>query len=167
MSRDAWLWWLGLGSAGGLYLFARRQLLGSPVEVKGTPTVTPHGEFGASRAGPPAHEHQGIDLAAPVGSHVLAVGDGVIVETLAGLGKVVRKLRLDRSAAWTSTGRRVESIVYADLGTPIVSPGDRVERGDSIALVDKRGFVHIAVKRGEVFFDPSEAGFSYRLSSEV
>ena len=173
--RDAWLWWLGLGSAGALYLFARRHALGSPIEVNGTPTVTPHGDFGADRRGPPAHTHQGLDLVAPVGSHVLAVGDGVIVETAPGLGKVVRKLKLDEPAAWSRAGRRADAIVYADLGAPLVSPGDRVERGDPIALVaapkndpkSKAGFVHFAVKRGEVFFDPSEAGFSYRLSSEV
>jgi murein DD-endopeptidase MepM/ murein hydrolase activator NlpD len=67
----------------------------SPLEMGGTPRVTPHGYFAAPRAGPPIHRHQGVDLAAPPGSRVLAVGDGKIVRTDPGLGKIVRKLQLD------------------------------------------------------------------------
>jgi murein DD-endopeptidase MepM/ murein hydrolase activator NlpD len=176
---------LGLGSIAGLLVFGRKQparsenaspfawpgsaLLGSPVEVAGAPTVTPNGHFGAPRAGPPVHTHQGIDLAAPPGSRVLAVGDGEIVRTDPGLGRVVRKLRLARPSAWGIGRRRVEAIVYADLGKPLVQPGERVRRGDPIALVWPHGFVHFAIKEvrrsGEVFFDPREAGFSYRLAS--
>ena len=174
MKREHWLV-VGAGSIGALVLLARRRdssgsaMLGSPIEDRGIPTVTPHGYFGAPRAGPPKHSHQGVDLAAPPGSHVLAVGDGVIVKTDPGLGKVVRKLRLDKPAAWDLSHRRVEAIVYADLGPPLVKPGDRVRRGDPVALVDKAGFVHFAVKElhgaSEVFFDPKEAGFIYRVSS--
>ncbi len=175
MKRDTWLL-LGLGSVGALLLFGRKRdalsgsiILGSPVEANGPPRVTPHGYFGAPRAGPPVHQHQGVDLAAPPGSHVLAVGDGVIVKTDPGIGKVVRKLRLDVRGAWNLSHRRVDAIVYADLGKPFVQPGDRVRKGDPIALVDNAGFVHFAVKEsrpgGEVFFDPKEAGFLYRPSS--
>lgn len=174
MKREHWLL-VGAGSVGALVLLTRRRdasgsaRLGSPVEGGGIPRVTPHGYFDAPRAGPPKHAHQGIDLAAPSGSHVLAVGDGVIVKTDPGLGKVVRKLRLDKPAAWDLSHRRAGAIVYADLGPPLVKPGDRVRRGDPIALVDKTGFVHFAVKelRGtsEVFFDPKQAGFIYRVLS--
>lgn len=171
MKRQSWIW-LGLGSAGALFALARTRsgsaILGSPIERGGTPTVTPHGYFSAPRAGPPAHSHQGVDLAAPPGSHVLAVGDGVIVATDPGLGKIVRKLRLDVPGRWGVGHRTVDAVVYADLGMPLVKPGDRVRKGDPIALVDKAGFVHFAVKesgtRSEVFFDPKEAGFAYRLS---
>jgi hypothetical protein len=100
---------------------------------------------------------------------VLAVGDGVIVKTDPGLGKVVRKLNLDVRGAWDLNHRRVDAIVYADLGKPLVQPGDRVRKGDPIALVWEHGFVHFAVKErrpsGEIFFDPKDAGFVYRLSS--
>jgi murein DD-endopeptidase MepM/ murein hydrolase activator NlpD len=164
--------WLGLG-AGALLVLGRKRggstLLGSPVEVNGAPKVTPHGHFGAAREGPPIHTHQGTDLAAPPGSYVLAVGDGLIVKTDPGLGKVVRKLQLDTPGAWERRGRPVHAIVYADLGKPLVEPGQRVKKGDRIAVVDRPGFVHFAVKEyqpgREVFFDPAEAGFSYRLSS--
>jgi murein DD-endopeptidase MepM/ murein hydrolase activator NlpD len=142
--------------------------LGSPVEVSGTPTVTPHGQYGAPRAGPPRHAHQGIDLAAPAGSRVLAEGDGVIAPAHPGLGKIVRKLRLDVPAAWDASGQPVDTIVYADLGAAFVRSGDRVRRGDPIALVGEGGFVHFAVKQtrpgGEAFLDPHVAGFVYRSS---
>lgn len=171
---DAWAW-LALGSVGAFILLGRKRshldstMLGSPVDVRGPPRATPHGYFGAPRAGPPKHTHQGVDLAAPAGSHVLAVGDGVIVKTDPGLGKIVRKLRLDTPTTWDLNHRRVDAVVYADLGTPLVQPGDRVRKGDPIALVDKAGFVHFAVKEfqphGEIFFDPAQAGFVYRLAS--
>jgi murein DD-endopeptidase MepM/ murein hydrolase activator NlpD len=176
MKRDPWIW-IALGSV-GVVLWLRKQtpssvpyLLGSPVEVNGTPKVTPHGYFAAPRVGPPKHKHQGVDLIAPAGSHVLAVGDGVIVRTDPGLGNIVRKLRLDVPRPWDLAHRRVDAIVYADLGKPLVQPGDRVRKGDPIALVDKAGFVHFAVKEsrpsGEVFFDPKEAGFVYHGGSPL
>jgi murein DD-endopeptidase MepM/ murein hydrolase activator NlpD len=174
MKRADWVW-VGLGSSGALILFGGKRsstngslFLGPPIEVNGIATVTPHGYFGAPRGGPPVHTHQGVDLAAPPGSHVLAVGEGVIVRTDPGLGKIVRKLRLDVSGAWDLQHRRVDAVVYADLGMPLVQPGERVRKGDPIALVDKTGFVHFAVKQfrpgGEVFFDPKEAGFRYRTT---
>lgn len=175
MTRARWTW-IGVGTAVALLLVGRRSRplgamsLGSPLEDGRTPTVTPRGYFGAPRAGPPVHTHQGIDLAAAPGSRVLAVGDGVIVKTDPGLGLVVRKLRLDVPGSWAERGRKAGAIVYADLGTPLVEPGQRVRRGDPIALVWNRGFVHFATKElqgnREVFFDPKEAGFAYRLTSE-
>jgi murein DD-endopeptidase MepM/ murein hydrolase activator NlpD len=107
------------------------------------------------------HSHQGVDLVAEPGSHVLAVGDGLIVATNPGLGKMVRKLKLSAPGSWGLGLRRVHSIVYADLGKPLVNAGDHVRRGDPIALVDKAGFIHFAVKENEVFFDPRDAGFAY------
>ena len=97
-----------------------------------------------------------------------AVGDGRIVATNAGLGKVVRKLRLEPPGAWSDRGALVTHVVYADLGDALVKAGDRVRKGDAIARVAREGFVHFAVKRvgarGEEFFDPAEAGFPYRTS---
>jgi murein DD-endopeptidase MepM/ murein hydrolase activator NlpD len=173
MSRNTLLW-IGIGS-GVFLLLGRKQSaplfgrqLQSPIAGNPSPQVTPHGYFGAHRAGPPVHDHQGLDLVAKPGSQVLAVGDGVIVATDPGLGKLVRKLKLDPPSSWRLGSRRVAAIVYADLGTPLVKPGDRVRIGDPVATVDKTGFFHFAVKeqRGgsEIFFDPREAGFAYRTS---
>ncbi len=175
-------WILFAAVAGGALLLLRRKradadereddsaassLLGSPVEASGTPRATPHGYYGAPRSGPPVHTHQGVDLVAPAGSHVLAVGDGLIVRANPGIGKTVRKLQLDRASRWDAgDGPLVAYVVYADLGAPLIAPGDRVRRGDPIALVDKAGFVHFAVKKlvhgQEQFFDSAEAGFRYR-----
>jgi len=167
MNSGTWLL-LGLGSVVGAILLGRYRLLGSPIAASGPARVTPHGSFGEARRGPPAHKHQGIDLIAPPGALVLAVGDGKIVDAKPGLGKIVRKLELDVPSTWTSSGRIVSAVVYADLGAPLVAPGDLVRRGDPIARVAHAGFVHFAVKErthdGEVFFDPSEAGFAYHAS---
>ncbi len=160
----------GLGAV-AVYRLRRKPfgaLLGSPIEGSGMPKVTPHGNFGAHRDGPPVHLHQGVDLIARPGSPVLAVGDGEIVAAEAGLGKTVRKLRLDLPGAWRPGRRPVDLVVYADLGKPLVDVGDRVRKGDAIALVWSQGFVHFAVKErranGEVFFDAQQAGFDYQLS---
>ncbi len=175
MERD-WLWFT-VGVGGALLLWRRRpsskpQSRDDGWQALGTPTdgglVTPHGAFGAPRVGPPAHVHQGLDLAAAANSLVRAVGDGRIVATSAGLGQIVRKLRLEPPGAWSDRGALVTHVVYADLGDALVKAGDRVRKGDAIARVARDGFVHFAVKRvgarGEEFFEPAEAGFSYRTS---
>jgi murein DD-endopeptidase MepM/ murein hydrolase activator NlpD len=161
-----WLW-LTLGA---LVLFGRRRALGMPVE--GQPVrVTPRGQYGANRQGPPAHAHQGVDVAASPGTPVLAVGDGVIVAARPGVGRIVRKLRLDQPSMWAWSGRRVVAVVYADLGPTFVEPGDRVRRGDAIARIGDAGFFHFAVKTEvdgrEQFIDPSEAGFPPPSGREV
>src|SRR5262249_13552557 len=82
--RDEWIWVaLGVGGA-ALWLWRRRTApeesqvpQGLALPLEGRPLrLTPHGSFGAYRKGPPAHWHQGLDLHAPPGSRVLAVGDG-------------------------------------------------------------------------------------------
>ena len=133
--------------------------------------TTPHGSFGASRRGPPAHAHQGIDLRAAPGTLILAVADGRIVDANPGLGKVVRKLRLDRPAAWTEGAEPITHVVYADLGPTLVDIGERVRRGQPIARVGPRGFFHFATKRtttrGEEFLDPKRAGLAYDLPAQT
>jgi murein DD-endopeptidase MepM/ murein hydrolase activator NlpD len=166
---------LAVGAVGVALFVGRRRAaetsrLGSPLEADSAPIVTPHGYFRAHREGPPAHWHQGIDLAAPAGSRVLAVGDGQIVAANPGLGKIVRKLRLDAPSSWGGADS-IDAVVYADLGLPLVEPGKRVHRGDVIAFVAPAGFVHFAVKQktavGETFIDPKRAGFVYRLTSRT
>jgi murein DD-endopeptidase MepM/ murein hydrolase activator NlpD len=172
---NRWMW-IAVGAAGAAVLVGRRRRssgatrLGSPIEASGMPAATPHGHFGADRTGPPFHYHQGVDLVARPGSLVLAVGDGVIVSTEPGLGKVVRKLKLDTPSAWTDGGDPIVAVVYADLGTPLVEPGDRVRECDAIATVAKAGFVHFAIKtkegHSETFIDPKQAGFAYRSRAQ-
>lgn len=167
--KRSWLW-LAAGTAGASLVVGgrRKGALGSPLENGEELVLTRHGSFGAGRKGPPAHAHQGVDLAAPIGTLILAVGDGVIVTTHPGLGKIVRKLRLDVPGTWAvGSGRRVDSVVYADLGRALVSPGARVKKGEPVAIVGERGFFHFAVKERrdgeEDFFDPERAGLAYRV----
>lgn len=173
MYEGGWLWftvgagaaWLLLRGRGETAITRddRWQSLAMPVDGA---VVTAHGFFGASRSGPPAHTHQGVDLVAAAGDVVRAVGDGRIVAANPGLGKIVRKLRLDPPGSWSERGALVSYVVYADLGTPLAEVGQRVRKGDPIARVAREGFVHFAVKRvgdhGEEFIDPARAGFVYR-----
>ena len=166
--KRGWIW-IALSAAGVAVLISRRRaesaLLGLPVEGSGIPKTTPHGFFGAHRVGPPVHTHQGVDLVAPPGSHVLAVGDGVIIPAEPGLGKIVRKLKLDTPLSWSDGATLIDTVVYADLGKPLVNAHERVRRGDPIATVAPAGFVHFAVKAKERFIDPKLAGFDVRSSS--
>jgi murein DD-endopeptidase MepM/ murein hydrolase activator NlpD len=161
MRREEQLGWPAAGAVSVAVLAGRRKrsesvALGSPLEAVGTPVVTPHGYFRAHREGPPAHWHQGVDLSAAACSRVLAIGDGSIVATDPGLGKIVRKLRLDTPGSWGGVDA-IDAVVYADLGLTIVEPGKRVHKGDVIAFVAPAGFVHLAVKQktahGETFID--------------
>lgn len=169
--------WLLLGvGALGVGLLLRRKtdtstepFLVSPID--GALRTTPHGEFGAARKGPPAHAHQGIDLGAKSGTFIRAVGAGVIVATKPGLGKLVRKLRLDRAGTFAAgASESVSFVVYADLGSALREPGDRVVAGEPIAVVGSRGFFHFACKRvtggHEQFFDPALAGLTYLTTKE-
>lgn len=165
MNRS-WLW-LAAGAGGVAVWLGRRRALGSPLDGVSLPAITAHGEFGAHRAGPPEHTHHGLDLAAPPGSHIVAVADGVIIPAEPGLGHIVRKLRLDRPAAWSPAGEPVEAVVYADLGAALVEPGDRVNKGQAVATVSSHGFFHFAVKaHGDRFIDPASAGFRLRTPGQ-
>lgn len=166
---------LGLGALGVGLLLRRTSdpiaepLLASPLD--GALKVTSHGDFGAARPGPPAHRHQGIDLGAKPGTFVRAIGAGVIVPTKPGLGKLVRKLRLDKPGIFaTGASESVSFAVYADLGSALREPGERVDAGEPIAVVGSRGFFHFACKRftrhHEQFFDPALAGLAYLTTKE-
>lgn len=105
--------------------------------------TTPNGYFNAPRPvgtkpgdGKFDHYHQGVDLQGKAGEAVLAVGSGKIVPAKAGLGELVRVLQLDDGRA----------VVYADLGTATVEPGQAMRAGDQIGTVRKNGFVHVAVR---------------------
>jgi murein DD-endopeptidase MepM/ murein hydrolase activator NlpD len=161
-----WLW-LAAGAGGAAVWFGRRRALGSPLGGVALPAITAHGDFGAHRAGPPEHTHHGLDIAAAPSSRVVAVADGVIIHAEPGLGHIVRKLRLDRPAAWSPAGERIEAVVYADLGTPLVEPGERVRKGQAVATVSSHGFFHFAVKaHGDQFIDPATAGFRWRAPGQ-
>ncbi len=74
--------------------------------------------------------HYGIDIAAPLGSAVLAVTDGVVVEAgqAQGFGLWVRITQDDGTVG-----------VYGHVDRYLVQPGQRVHAGDMIATVGNRG----------------------------
>lgn len=74
--------------------------------------------------------HEGMDLASPAGTPVMATGDGIVetAERQSGYGNVVR----------ISHGYNYSS-VYAHLGQISVAEGDRVSRGQVIGKVGSTG----------------------------
>jgi len=99
--------------------------------------------------------HNGLDLAAEDGEHVLAVDDGHVVEVrldAAGYGLTVRL-----EHAWGESR-------YAH-GQPLSAPpelviGHRVHRGDRVLLADGRGHIHfgLRLRRPDGSLDYSNAG---------
>jgi len=74
--------------------------------------------------------HEGVDYAAPIGSPILAAGEGVVkrVGWMGGYGRVV----VIRHAFGFETR-------YAHLRRSLVKVGQRVERGDRIAQMGSSG----------------------------
>lgn len=138
--------------------------------------ATPHGYYGAPRyvsgsdtqSTPPTpgakvdHYHQGVDLVAPVGSPIYAIGAGQLVSASPGFGKTVLKLQLDQPGRFdgAEADPQVAYAVYADLGTAERQAGEHVAAGERIGTVGNHGFFHFAVKNAaNTFFNPSDAGF--------
>lgn len=75
--------------------------------------------------------HAGVDVAAPIGTPIVAVADGTVIETgpAAGFGMWVRLLHADGTIT-----------VYGHINQSTVSEGQHVMAGDQIATVGNRGF---------------------------
>ena len=95
--------------------------------------------------------HEGIDLAAPVGTPVRAAGDGTVLyasDVLAGYGKMV---------VLQHAGDLITA--YAHNAMLLVRVGERVRRGQVIARVGQTGrasapHLHFEVRRGKVPQNP-------------
>ncbi|MEU7215174.1 M23 family metallopeptidase [Nocardia iowensis] len=76
-------------------------------------------------------QHLGIDIAGPIGTPIVAVADGTVIEAgpAAGFGMWVRLLHDDGTVT-----------VYGHIDTATVSQGQRVMAGDQIATIGNRGF---------------------------
>lgn len=74
--------------------------------------------------------HGGIDLANPIGTPIVAVSDGVVIEAgpAAGYGMLVKLRHFDGTVT-----------LYGHVNTTTVSVGERVMAGDQIATVGNRG----------------------------
>lgn len=109
---------------------ARAQLLRTPVigaRITSNFGMRSHPIFGYTRM------HQGVDFAAPLGTPVLAAGDGVVVEarSWAGYGNW---LRIRHGGGW-ETG-------YAHLAAYVsgLKAGDAVRQGEVVGYVGQTGF---------------------------
>ena len=95
--------------------------------------------------------HPGVDLKAPVGTPVLAMDDGVVIEveyTGIGYGHYVRIAH--NGTVWT---------LYAHLSQTLVKPGERVARGQQIGAVGVTGWstgphLHFEVHEGDRVVNP-------------
>jgi len=103
---------------------------------------------GASTGG---SQHPGLDIAAPTNSYIRAAAAGVI--RAAGLDDVYGEYVV------IDHGRRMET-VYGHASRLLVTAGDRVEAGDTIALTGSSGrstapHLHFEVRRGGRAVDPT------------
>lgn len=114
--------------------------------------------FGAKAGG---EHNDGINIAAPRGTPVRAAENGVVAyagEELKGFGKL---LLVKHADGWVTA--------YAHNEELLVAPGDRVQRGQTIARVGSSGHVdrpqlHFEVRRGTRAVNP-EAQLSPRTAS--
>ena len=96
------------------------------------------------------HRHHRIDLAAPTGTPIYPISDGVVItsEYRRGLGTVVV---IDHGDGWTST--------YAHCDELFSEVGQSVEMHQQIATVGETGMatgphLHLEVRQGGVAVDP-------------
>ncbi|HXG80386.1 MAG TPA: M23 family metallopeptidase [Sphingomicrobium sp.] len=78
-----------------------------------------------------AARHQGIDLAAPIGTPIYATADGTVTEAAYNNGGYGNLIKLDH-------GRGIETR-YAHLSRILVSPGQRIARGQVIGHMGSTG----------------------------
>jgi hypothetical protein len=99
--------------------------------------------------------HEGLDIVANVGTDVYATGDGVVsyVGKRGGYGNVVE---IDHGFGY--------STLYGHLSKPLVGSGEKVKRGQVIALSGNTGLstaphLHYEVRKNGVHVDPAEYFF--------
>ncbi|WP_109018834.1 peptidoglycan DD-metalloendopeptidase family protein [Leptospira kobayashii] len=103
---------------------------------------------------PVGEYHSGIDFAAGEGTPIYATGPGVIGDVDAAAGGLGRSVRINHENGFFT--------LYGHCSQVLVSPGDRVKRGDKIALVGQTGkatgaHVHYEVRIGlDAPLDPEE-----------
>lgn len=98
-----------------------------PVKGRGLGDIVSY--FGDPRAGG-KRKHEGVDIAAPRGTAVLAVADGIVDKVKEG-GSGGRQVWLVLDNGW--------EVYYAHLNTQLVKQGDLVKAGDLIGTVGNTG----------------------------
>jgi len=130
--------------------------------LAGAPTSSPFGLRADPFTGRPAH-HSGLDLAAPDGTPVAASAPGVVVSAgeRAGYGLAVE---IDHGGGLTT--------LYGHASEVLVRPGQRVERGEPVALVGESGratgpHLHFEVRTHGTPVDPRRALSAYQSRADT
>jgi septal ring factor EnvC (AmiA/AmiB activator) len=128
------------GLLAGSFVAASESVASHRDRLSRTPSIMPtqgflSSRFTRARIHPIFHEaraHEGIDIAAPMGTPIEAAAGALVVDvgTQAGYGLLVT---LDHGYGLVTR--------YAHLSKSLVRPGQRVKRGDVIAEVGKSGIV--------------------------
>ncbi len=149
--------WLGLRPAGRRVPVTNLfNYLQPPPELGWSVRVTQVRDF---RGGDNTYDsHNGTDFAIPPGTAVLAAAPGIVLRVSSEFHRGGRKVLLDHGAGLVTT--------YNHLSRPLVRPGQRVKRGECIALSGYSGIdalagfpwtpphVHFNVWLGGVYVDP-------------
>jgi len=129
--------------------------------LPGAPTSSPFGVRADPFTGKPAY-HAGLDLAAPTGTPVAASAPGVVVSAgmRAGYGLAVE---VDHGGGVTT--------LYGHASELLVEPGQRVERGQTIARVGETGHatgphLHFEVRTQGTPVDPRRALSAYQSRAD-
>lgn len=105
-----------------------------------TPSIMPtsgylSSKFARARLHPIFHEerpHPGIDISAPMGTPILAAAGGTVIQVGTGTGYGIM-VTVEHGYGLVTR--------YAHISKPLVQVGQRVRRGDEIALVGNTGIV--------------------------
>jgi len=90
--------------------------------------------FGAPRNN--GRKHGGVDLGAPIGTHVFAVGDGIVIEVAGNFDQYgTHVVSIEHGDFYDDDYCIVR---YGEVGPPMVQVGDLVSTGDLIAKVGKQ-----------------------------
>jgi murein DD-endopeptidase MepM/ murein hydrolase activator NlpD len=122
----------------GSFAEAAESLASHNDRLSRTPSIMPtagylSSRFANARLHPIFHEerpHPGIDISAPMGTPILAAAGGVVTEVRVGTG-YGRMVTIDHGYGLVTR--------YAHLQKALVQQGQRVKRGDEIALVGNTG----------------------------
>lgn len=130
MARGRARWGIGLGLAAAAWVAAAPARTAE--EAVDVVVLSPYRSLVGANARPRLRLHAGVDLAAPVGTPVLAAADGVVAmlidyEPGCGIGVVLSHAAFKR---WTA---------YCHLTRALVAPGQAVSRGQPIGLSGTSG----------------------------
>ena len=128
------------------------EAISEPVRLRGGFAWPVHGRI-VARFGPGAsgEKFNGVKIAVPLGTPVLAAADGVVAYTGSGVPTLGGLVILKHGDGWTT--------VYGHASQLLVQRGQAVKRGQTIAISGDSGFadrpeVHFEMRKGRTPVDP-------------